>query len=97
MTFQGVDKTVPDKLAIDFFLKGLRPEVHRARRLPESDNFEVIPAYAEEQDIIQQQERAEDQGILESLNTLAISDKVERLEARINHPRAPPKKPLSRR
>ncbi|VDL74593.1 unnamed protein product [Nippostrongylus brasiliensis] len=91
MAFQGEDPSIPDRLAIDFFIKGLRPELRRAiRRLPESDNFDVIMAYAEKEERLQQQERLEDGELLASLNSLALDNKMSKLEAKVNHLRAQP-------
>ncbi|KAL6735273.1 hypothetical protein Aduo_005730 [Ancylostoma duodenale] len=48
IAFQGEDKTVPNKLAIDFFIKGLRPDIRKTiRRLPDPPDFETAVANGE--------------------------------------------------
>lgn len=85
VAFQGEDKTIPRKLAIDFFIKGLRHEIRKAiRRLPDTDDFESVVANAEKESRILDQERKEDHRIIENLNSLAIADMVDTLEEKIN-------------
>ncbi|KAL6728867.1 hypothetical protein Aduo_010600 [Ancylostoma duodenale] len=85
IAFQGEDKTVPNKLAIDFFIKGLRPDIRKAiRRLPDPPDFETAVANAEKEQRILEQERREEREILESINALVLDDKVEELQKQVN-------------
>ncbi|EYC38798.1 hypothetical protein Y032_0694g1592 [Ancylostoma ceylanicum] len=85
VAFQGEDKSVPRKLAIDFFIKGLRPDIRKAiRRLPDPSDFETAVANAEKEQRILEQERREERDILESINALVLDDKVEELQKQVN-------------
>lgn len=85
VAFQGEDKNIPRKLAIDLFIKGLWPEIRKAiRRLPETDDFESVVANAEKESRILEQERTEEYKIVDNLNSLIISDKVDTLQKQIN-------------
>ena len=81
VAFQGEHPGIPRKLAIDFFIKGLRPDIRKSiRRLPDSDDFETVVANAEKESRILDQERLEQHKILDSLNFLALTDKVKDLQ-----------------
>ncbi|KAL6725577.1 hypothetical protein Aduo_007618 [Ancylostoma duodenale] len=80
VAFQGEDKSVPRKLAIDFFTKELRPNIRKAiRRLPDPSDFETAVANAEKEQRVLGQERREEKDILESINALVLDDKLEEL------------------
>ncbi|KAL6739358.1 hypothetical protein Aduo_012826 [Ancylostoma duodenale] len=85
IAFQGEDKTVPNKLAIDFFIKGLRSDIRKAiRRLPDPPDFETAVANAEKEQRILEQEQREERQILEGINALVLDDKVEDLQKQVN-------------
>ncbi|EPB78977.1 hypothetical protein ANCCEY_01932 [Ancylostoma ceylanicum] len=61
VAFQGQNKNMITQLAIDFFVKGLRPDIRKAiRRLPDATNFETVVANAEKEARILEQEKRED-------------------------------------
>ncbi|VDK41969.1 unnamed protein product, partial [Cylicostephanus goldi] len=85
VAYQGEDKKIPNKLAIDFFIKGLRPDIRRAvRRLPDPPDFETALANAEKEQRILEQEYREEKEILESINSLVLDQKVEELTEQVN-------------
>ncbi|VDN25926.1 unnamed protein product [Cylicostephanus goldi] len=48
--FQGMDKSLATQMAIDFFIKGLNPQIRKAmRRLPEAKDFDAVVAAAEKE------------------------------------------------
>ncbi|KHJ89073.1 integrase core domain protein, partial [Oesophagostomum dentatum] len=86
IAFQGEDKTIPAKLAIDFFIKGLRPEIKKAiRRLPDAPDLETAIANAEKEQRILEQEHREETDILHSINALVLDDKVDKLQKKVNN------------
>ncbi|EPB76327.1 hypothetical protein ANCCEY_04584 [Ancylostoma ceylanicum] len=84
VAFQGENKSVPNKVAIDFFIKGLHPDIRKAiRRLSDPPDFETAAANAEKEQRILEQERREEREILESINALVLDDK-EQLQKQVN-------------
>ncbi|KAL6738683.1 hypothetical protein Aduo_012205 [Ancylostoma duodenale] len=50
IAFQGQGDRIISRMAIDFFVKGLNPDIRKAiRRLPDTDEFETIVCRAEKE------------------------------------------------
>ncbi|KHJ89406.1 integrase core domain protein [Oesophagostomum dentatum] len=83
--FQGMDKNLASQMAIDFFIKGLNPQIRKAvRRLPETSDFDTVVASAEKEYRILQQEREEDRETTQTINSIIVDDKIDRLEKELN-------------
>ena len=83
--FQGQGEHIVPRMAIDFFIKGLNPEIKKAiRRLPETEDFETIVSNAEKESRILEQERREDREGFQVVNALIADDKINRLEQQLN-------------
>ncbi|EYC08294.1 hypothetical protein Y032_0067g95 [Ancylostoma ceylanicum] len=85
IAFQGQGDGIITRMATDFFVKGLNPEIRKAiRRLPETDEFDAIVCRAEKEFRILEQERKEDREAVQAINALISDEKINRLEQQLN-------------
>ncbi|KIH59192.1 hypothetical protein ANCDUO_10591 [Ancylostoma duodenale] len=85
IAFQGQGDGTITRMATDFFIKGLNPEIRKAiRRLPETDEFDAIVCRAEKEFRILEQERKEDRDAVQAINALISDEKINRLEQQLN-------------
>ncbi|KAL6723935.1 hypothetical protein Aduo_018885 [Ancylostoma duodenale] len=91
--FQGQGDRIVSRMAIDFFIKGLNPEIRKAiRRLPDTDDFEVIVSNAEKEFRILEQERREDRDTIQAINALISDEKINQLERQLNGMKVTPQR-----
>ncbi|KAL6723621.1 hypothetical protein Aduo_018604 [Ancylostoma duodenale] len=85
IAFQGQGDRVVSRMAIDFFVKGLNPEIRKAiHRLPDTEDFEVIVCNAEKESRVLEQERREDRDTIQTINALITDEKLSRLEQQLS-------------
>ncbi|KAL6740328.1 hypothetical protein Aduo_013694 [Ancylostoma duodenale] len=85
IAFQGQGENIVARMATDFFIKGLNPDIRKAiRRLPDTEDFDAVVSRAEKEFRILEQERKEDQDTIHAINALITDDKVTRLERQLN-------------
>ncbi|KIH60390.1 integrase core domain protein [Ancylostoma duodenale] len=94
IAFQGQGEGIVARMATDFFIKGLNPEIRRAiRRLPDTDDYDTVVCRAEKEHRILEQERREDRDTAQTINALIADDKINRLEQQLNQMKLSQRRP----
>ncbi|EYC32727.1 hypothetical protein Y032_0002g1065 [Ancylostoma ceylanicum] len=96
IAFQGQGEGIVSRMATDFFIKGLNPEIRKAiRRLPDTNEFDIVVCNAEKTFRILEQERKENRDAIQAITALITDEKVNQLEKQLNQMKLAQRRPTS--
>ncbi|EYB84438.1 hypothetical protein Y032_0316g2286 [Ancylostoma ceylanicum] len=96
IVFQGQGERIVSRMATGFFIKGLNPEIRKTiRRLPDTNQFDIVVCNAEKKFRILEQERKEDRDAIQDINALITDEKVNQLGKQLNQMKLAQRRPPS--